>query len=121
MKVHIRRGKGGKDLPDLALQTLRRYWRTHRHPQWIFPNGRTGEERGVATAMMDRGAVQKSLKAIATSCGVRKHVTPHALRHCYGALMLEAGVNLRAIFRYQDGETKRWETRTLLGEDFMAL
>jgi hypothetical protein len=24
-------------------------------------------------------------------------------------------------FRYQDGETKRWETRTLLGEDFMAL
>ena len=24
-------------------------------------------------------------------------------------------------FRYQDGETKRWETRTLPGEDFMAL
>jgi site-specific recombinase XerD len=47
--------------------------------------------------MMDRGGIQKSLKAIAKSCGIRKHVTPHTLRHCYGALSLEAGVNLRAI------------------------
>ena len=27
----------------------------------------------------------------------------------------------RITFRYQDGNTKRWETRTLLGEDFMDL
>jgi integrase/recombinase XerD len=101
MKVHIRRGKGSKDrlvtLPQLALETLRRYWKSHRHPKWIFPNGRNGEERRAATHIMDRGGVQKSLKAIATSCGIRKHVTPHTLRHCYGALLVEAGVNLRAI------------------------
>lgn len=101
MKVHIRRGKGSKDrlvtLPQLALETLRRYWKSHRHPTWIFPNGRNGEERRAATHIMDRGGVQKSLKAIATSCGIRKHVTPHTLRHCYGALLVEAGVNLRAI------------------------
>jgi integrase len=101
MKVHVRHGKGGKDrlvtLPQLALETLRRYWRTHRHPTLIFPNGRTGAERRDAQSVMDRGGVQKSLKAIALSCGIRKHVTPHTLRHCYGALMLEAGVNLRAI------------------------
>jgi integrase len=101
MKVHIRRGKGAKDrlvtLPELALLTLRRYWKTHRHSKWLFPGGRSGEERRVATEMMDRGGVQKSLKAIALSCGIRKHVTPHTLRHCYGALLLEAGVNLRAI------------------------
>jgi integrase len=101
MKVHIRRGKGSKDrlvtLPQLALETLRRYWKSHRHPTWIFPHGRNGEERRAATHIMDRGGVQKSLKAIATSCGIRKHVTPHTLRHCYGALLVEAGVNLRAI------------------------
>lgn len=101
MKVHIRRGKGGKDrlvtLPQLALEALRRYWKSHRHPQWLFPHGRHGAERRVATAMMARGGVQKSLKAIAHSCGIRKHVTPHTLRHCYGALLVEAGVNLRAI------------------------
>lgn len=101
MKVHVRCGKGSKDrlvtMPHLALQTMHRYWKTHGHPQWIFPNGRTGDERRVATQAMDRGGVQKSLKAIAHSCGIRKHVTPHTLRHCYGALMVEAGVNLRAI------------------------
>jgi site-specific recombinase XerD len=79
------------------LEALRRYWKTHRHPTLIFPHGRTGAERRDAHSMMDRGGVQKSLKAIALSCGIRKHVTPHTLRHCYGALMLEAGVNLRAI------------------------
>lgn len=101
MKVHVRCGKGRKDrlvtLPQLALEALRRYWKTHRHATLIFPNGRTGDERRVAQSMMDRGGIQKSLKAIAASCGIRKRVTPHTLRHCYGALMLEAGVNLRAI------------------------
>lgn len=101
MKIHVRCGKGAKDrmvtLPQLALAALRRYWKTHRHARFLFPNGRHGDERREATSMMDRGGVQKSLKAIATSCGIRKHVTPHTLRHCYGALSLEAGVNLRAI------------------------
>lgn len=101
MKVHIRCGKGGKDrmvtLPQLALLALRRYWKTHRHSKWLFPGGQSPVERRDATAMMDRGGVQKSLKAIAHSCGIRKRVTPHTLRHCYGALLVEAGVNLRAI------------------------
>lgn len=101
MKVHVRCGKGRKDrmvtLPLLALLALRRYWKTHRHARWIFPGGQTCDERRVATTMMDRGGVQKSLKVIAKSCGIRKRVTPHTLRHCYGALLVEAGVNLRAI------------------------
>lgn len=101
MKVHIRCGKGRKDrfvtLPQLTLEAMRRYWKTHRHATLIFPNGRTDEERHEATSTMDRGGVQKSIKVIAHSCGIRKHVTPHTMRHCYGALMLEAGVNLRAI------------------------
>jgi integrase len=57
--LHIRRGKGRKDrlvtMPHLALQTLRRYWKSHRHPTCIFPNGRTPEERRAATHSMDRG------------------------------------------------------------------
>jgi site-specific recombinase XerD len=101
MKIHVRCGKGAKDrfvtLPQLALQAMRRYWKTHRHARLIFPNGRTHEARRVATAMMDRGGIQKAIQAIAQSGGIRKHVTPHTLRHCYGALSLEAGVNLRAI------------------------
>jgi len=101
MKVHVRRGKGSKDrlvtLPQLALEGLRRYWKTHRHARLLFPGGQTQAERRIATATMDRGGVQQAVKAIAKSCGIRKRVTPHTLRHCYGALSLEAGVNLRVI------------------------
>jgi integrase/recombinase XerD len=39
--VHVRHGKRGKDryvpLPDCTLEMLRRYWSTHRHPEWLFP------------------------------------------------------------------------------------
>lgn len=46
---------------------------------------------------MDRGGLQKSFKVILQDCGIRKAVTIHTLRHCYGAHLVEAGVNLRAI------------------------
>jgi integrase len=100
-RVHVRQGKGRKDrfvtLPQRSLEAMRRYWKTHKNSQWIFPNGRTAEERRDASTCMDRSGVQKAFKAIAQSCGIHKRVTPHTLRHCYGALMLEAGVSLRAI------------------------
>ena len=101
MKVHIRLGKGKKDrfvtLPQRALLTLRRYWLTHRHPTLLFPAGKTAEERRCATKIMDKGGLQKSFKVIREDCGISKPVTPHTLRHCYGAHLVEAGVNLRAI------------------------
>ena len=100
-KVHVRLGKGRKDrfvfLPDVTLDVLRRYWVTHRHPQFIFPTGRTDGLRHGATQVMDRGGLQKSFKVIVRSCGINKHVTIHSLRHCYGAHLVEAGLNLRAI------------------------
>ena len=46
---------------------------------------------------MDRGGLQKSVKTIVKNCGIHKHVTIHTFRHCYGAHLVEAGVNLRAI------------------------
>ncbi len=101
MKVHIRLGKGRKDrfvlLPDTTLHALRRYWATHRHPRFIFPGGRHAVDRQAARAVMDRGGLQKSLKVIVKSCGIHKRITVHSLRHCYGAHLVEAGVNLRAI------------------------
>lgn len=101
MKVHIRQGKGKKDrfvtLPERSLLAMRKYWRHHRHPKLIFPAGRIPEERHCAIRIMDRGGVQKSFKVIVRECGIHKSVTLHTLRHCYGAHLVEAGVNLRAI------------------------
>jgi len=101
MKVHIRQGKGKKDrfvtLPEASLLAMRRYWATHRHPRLLFPAGKTSADRQAAALVMDRGGLQKSFKVIVKSCGIHKPITPHSLRHCYGAHLVECGVNLRAI------------------------
>lgn len=101
MKVHIRQGKGKKDrfvtMPRASLMALRKYWATHRNPNLLFPAGKTPEKRCSAKVIMDRGGVQRSFKIIVKDCGIHKPVTVHNLRHCYGAHLVEAGLNLRAI------------------------
>ncbi len=101
IKVHVRLGKGKKDrfvtLPEASLIALRKYWATHRNPKLLFPAGKTPDIRQSAKRVMDRGGLQKSFKIIVTDCGIHKPVTTHSLRHCYGAHLVEAGLNLRAI------------------------
>ena len=101
MKVHVRQGKGKKDrfvtLPNVTLDAMRRYWATHRNPRLIFPGGKQTQDKHKARQVMDRGGLQRSIKAIVKSCKIHKSITPHSLRHCYGAHLVEAGLNLRAI------------------------
>ncbi len=101
MRIHVRQGKGRKDryvtLPKITLHALRRYWATHRNHQWLFPMGKTDEKRHQAKRPMDRGGLQKSVQAIAKDAGIRKSITIHSLRHCYGAHLVECGLHLRAI------------------------
>jgi len=101
MKVHVRLGKGQKDrfvtLPQATLLALRQYWLIHKNPLYLFPGGTTPQLKHAATAVMSRGGLQKSIRVIKKDCGLHKTVTIHTLRHCYGAHLVEAGVNLRAI------------------------
>lgn len=101
MKVHVRQGKGRKDrfvtLPDASLHALRAWWITHRHPMLLFPAGKTPADRHTTRVPMDRGGLQKSIRTIVKDCGINKPITVHSLRHSYGAHLVEAGVNLRAI------------------------
>lgn len=48
---------------------------------------------------MDRGGLKKSFKVIDQSCRIHKKISVHTLtlRHSYGAHLIEAGLNLRAI------------------------
>jgi len=81
----------------MTLKALRKYWSTHRNGQWLFPQGKTSQDRHTAKAHMDRGGTQKSFKAIVKDVGIKKDITIHSLRHCYGTLLNDAGVSLRAI------------------------
>jgi site-specific recombinase XerD len=100
-RVHVRLGKGNKDryvfLPQRTLLTLRRYWATHRHPQWLFPDGRTARERYRAVKPMSISGVQRSIKRIASDAGIRTRVTTHTLRHAYATHLLERGLSLQHI------------------------
>lgn len=101
MRIHVRQGKGNKDrlvpLPARTLRALRRLWASHRNPLWLFPSGQSVAARQSADKPMHRGGVQKAFALIARAAGVHKQVSPHSLRHAYGACLVESGLNLRAI------------------------
>jgi site-specific recombinase XerD len=106
MMIHVHRGKGAKDryvaLPQSTLHLLRQYWRTHRHPQLLFPAlGRSGTGAKEALNPMAKSSVQGAFRRAKWDAGVRKKgVSIHTLLHCYATHLLEAGVNLRTIQRY---------------------
>jgi integrase/recombinase XerD len=103
--VHVHRGKGARDryvpLPSRTLQMLRDYWRTHRHPLWLFPAlGRDQKAAASATHPIPKNSVQGALRRVVRQLGLKKRVSVHTLRHSYATHLLEAGVNLRQIQQY---------------------
>ena len=103
-RVHVRLGKGKKDryvpLPEVTLQALRGYWKTHCHPRLLFPNQNgTSTQIRSAASFMDRGGVQLAIKAAVADCGIHRKISTHSLRHSYATHLLEAGVDLREIQR----------------------
>jgi site-specific recombinase XerD len=105
MLVHVHQGKGRKDryvpLPQRTLELLRRYWMTHRHPEWLFPSEGCGCVQGVpATKPIVVGTVQKVFRVARQAAGIHKPASVHTLRHSYATHLLESGVNLRLIQAY---------------------
>src|SRR5215468_9883647 len=67
LQVHVHRGKGAKDryvpLPAEPLTLLRTYWKTHRHPAWLFPaTGRAHTQSPTAASPMSRSSVQGAFR-----------------------------------------------------------
>ena len=81
MRVHIRNAKGNKDrlvpLPEKTLIVLRRFWKLHRHPRFIFPNRKRGLKNAhLVDRPIERGGIQTAMKAVVTALGIKKNFMP---------------------------------------------
>lgn len=111
-RVYIREAKGNKErcvpLPPLMLAELRAWWRTHRHPRWVFPGvGRGWREQPKRVAQLAHaveplgvGSVQHCLRLARVEAGLPEGTVVHTLRHSYATHLLEEGVSIRLISAY---------------------
>src|SRR5512135_2952472 len=98
MIIRVVAGKGGKDrdlpLSPTLLETLREYWRWRKPKLYMFP-ART-LRRQLDQPISDK-TVWIACSEAARRAGIKKHVTPHTLRHSWATHLLEAGTDLRTI------------------------
>ena len=98
MIIRVVAGKRSKDrdlpLSPALLETLREYWRWRKPKLYMFP-ART-LRRQLDQPISDK-TVWIACRDAARRAGIKKHVTPHTLRHSWATHLLEAGTDLRTI------------------------
>jgi integrase/recombinase XerD len=98
-------GKGDKTrmvpIPGLMLEKLTALWKSHRHPELLFPAYKPrspGRPRsGVLDCPIPGQTLLSAWKKAVQSSGCKKAVNVHTLRHCYGTHLLEEGAPIEVV------------------------
>ena len=100
--IRIIQAKGHKDrhvmLPPEMLKLLRQWWGERptkydagvpKAERYLFPSRES--------ARMSTRQFSRLFRQTAKAAGIRKHITPHTLRHSFATHLLEAGTDIRLI------------------------
>jgi site-specific recombinase XerD len=86
-------GKGNKErivpVPGPVLDGMRKFWKTHKNPRWLFP-----DQSG--NGPIGRGALGRAWAIAVREAGITGS-TLHSLRHSYATRLLERRVALRIV------------------------
>jgi len=94
--AHVIGGKGNKDriviLSDKWIEEYKKYrqkYNKKHSSEYVFAklNGK----------LLSVDTIQRIVKESARLAGIKKHISPHSIRHSFATHMLEAGENLRTI------------------------
>jgi len=93
MQIFVRQAKGRKDrytlLSKKVLPVLRDYIKKEKPKEWLF--------EGIKGGKYSESSVHSLVSAAYQRAGIRKAVSFHTLRHCFGTHLLENGTDLRYI------------------------
>ncbi|MFY0714330.1 site-specific integrase [Seonamhaeicola sp. NFXS20] len=93
MLIKINNAKGNKDrytlLAHTVLKDLRKYYLQYKPSKYLFEGQK--KEKYSATS------ISNILTAAANKIKLKKHITPHTLRHSFATHLLEDGTDIRYI------------------------
>lgn len=93
MVIKINDAKGNKDRYSLLsyniLNDLRKYYIEYKPLEYLFEGKSGGKYSGASIANI--------LKYATKNASIKKHITPHTLRHSFATHLLENGTDLRHI------------------------